>query len=240
VSELRIRSEAVREEAWAQAFLPPQVDADDRFGDAPEGDFAPFLSACTRALAGLFGVAVDVLPGRPGAVSAPRIAPELAGLLATVRMGGDPARPSPATGVAQVRYGRIIADTLDAVAARVWPVASRAAGYDLDISCGAVAGRAHVMAPAPLAVLAVPEALPGPRIDDLPLRMRVELASDMVLVASLLPLRAGCVLPISPVPDMPLIVGDHRIGRATITPLADGRQQATIVEINVVQMGARP
>ena len=240
MSELRIRSEAVREDDWAQAFLPPQVDADDRFGDTPEGDFAPFLAACTRTLAALFGAAVVVLPGRPGDASRPRIAAELAGLLATVRMGGDAARPTPASGVAQVRYGRIVADALDAVAARVWPPGSMVAGYDLDISCGAISGHAHVTAP-PLPAALPPRApQPGPCLDDLPLRLRVELASDMVLIASLLPLRPGCVLPIRPVPDMPLLAGDHRIGHVTVAPLPDGRQQATIAAIDVVQMEARP
>lgn len=238
MSDLRIRSEAASER-WVEAFLPPQVDASDRPRD-DEGDFAPFLTACARALGTLFGAPVEILPARPRDPAAPRIAAALAGLLAGVRMGGDATRPAMVGGIAQVRYARIIADTLDACAVRVWPAASTAAGYDLDISCGAVSGHAYVPAPPPVATLpaAVPE--PLPQRDDLPLRLRVELASDLVLVSSLLPLRAGCVLPISPRPEMPLIIGDHRIGRVTVVPHANGSQQASIVAIGVEHRGERP
>lgn len=239
MSDLRIRSEAASDR-WVEAFLPPQVGATGHASEGIEGDFGPFLTACTRALGALFGAAVEVLPARPRDPAAPRVAAELAGLLASVRMGGDATRPSLASGVAQVRYARIIADTLDGCAARVWPAVASVAGYDLDISCGAVNGHAHVPAPMPLAVAPVAVAAGGPRPGDLPLRLRVELASDMVLVSSLLPLRAGCVLPISPRPEMPLIVGDHRIGRVTVVPHANGSQQASIVAIGVEHLGGRP
>ena len=238
MNDLRIRSEAGRAEGWAQAFLPPQASAEDRFGDHDEADFAPFLQGCGTSLALLFGAPVTVLPGRAVADSPP-VSAELAGLLATVRMGGDPLRPASAGGVALARYAGVIAAALDAVAVRLWPVESRAPGYDLDIGCGATSGHAHVAPPPPVIRPHVSPA-PGPQLHDLPLRLRVELASDMVLIASLLPLRAGIVLPINPVPEMPLIVGDHRIGRATVAPLADGRQQATIVAITVAQMEGRP
>ncbi len=46
-------------------------------------------------------------------------------------------------------------------------------------------------------------------------------------------------LPINPVPDMPLIIGEHRIGRATVMALPDGRQQATIVAMGVAPAGGR-
>ncbi len=238
MSDLRIRSEAVRD-VWPQAFLPPQVRAEDRFGDAGDADFAPFLAAAARSLTALFGVAVSVVPGRPPAEPAARVAPALAGLLATVRMGGDPALPAAASGIALKRYAGVIADTVDAVAARAWPAMAAEIGYDLDVSCGTVTGHLHV--PPPLIPRPAPSPLlPGPQLDDLPLRLRVELASDMVSVTSLLPLRTGSVLPIAPVPDMPLIIGDHRIGRVSVAPLPDGRQQACITAIAVEHWGARP
>ncbi len=231
MSDLRIRSEALPDAVFPQPFLPPVASA---VGPGDDRDFAPLLAATARALTALFGAPVDVLPGRPAGEPGARIAPELAGLLATLRLGGDPARPQAVGGVALVRYARAIGEVLDSVAARVWPVASPLAGFDLDIACGPINGHAHVTAPPPLAA-----APPGPRpcLADLPLRIRVEIAGDMASVASLLPLVAGSVLPITPVAEMPLIVGDHRIGRATVTPLPDGRQSASIVAVAVQAIG---
>ena len=248
MSDLRIRSEAIPEAAWPQAFLPPQARVEDRFDDSDdEGDFRAFMAAAARGLKALFGVAIDVAPGRPPpaepGAARPGVAPELAALLATLRMGGDPARPQAAGGVAMARYARMIGAALDVAAARAWPAGCRSPGIDIDVSWGAVVGHAFVSAPP----LVVPEPLPieaepaaRPRLFDLPMRVRVELASDMTPVASLLPLRAGTILLITPVPEMPLLVGDHVIGRATVTPLPDGRQQASIVAIRVEQLGARP
>jgi flagellar motor switch/type III secretory pathway protein FliN len=247
VSDLRIRSEAVPDEVWPEQFLPRQARLPDAFDDDDDdGDFGPFLVAAGRALTQLFGVPVEVLPGRApadaGDAAALPVAAVLAGLLATLRLGGDPARGGAAggvSGVAMARYARAIAEALAGVAARVWPGDCRATGFDLDIACGAIAGHAHVAAP-PRVPKASPAALAGVRLLDLPMRVRVEIASDMTLVASLLPLQAGTVLPISPVPDMPLIIGDHRIGRATVAPQPDGRQLATIVAMGVELLEGRP
>lgn len=251
MSDLRIRSEAVPEAGWAQnawamPFLPPQARVDG-FDAMDDSDFAPLLLAAARSLSLVFGHPVEVLPGRPpraiGNDPVPRIAPVLAALLATIRLGGDITRPvaaSPA-GVATARHARAIADALDAVAARVWPIGCRLPGFDLDIACGVVAGHAHVPAPErPAEPPPVPVAALAARLFELPMRVRVELASDMALVATLLPLRAGTVLPIDPAPEMPLIVGDHCIGRATLASTADGRQLATIVGIGVEALGGRP
>ena len=73
----------------------------------------------------------------------------------------------------------------------------------------------------------------------LPMRLRVELAAEMRLVSSLLPLRAGQVIAIAPPLEMPLILGRHSIGRALVSPLPDGRQQAELVAISVEPMGDR-
>lgn len=247
MSELRIRSEAVTEELWPQAFLPPQARADAGIDAPDESDFGPFVGAAARALTQLFGAPVEVSPGRPprpeGGEPVPRIAPVLAAVLATLQLGGDMVRPlvpGSASGLTLARQARAIAAVLDGVADRWWPMGCRLAGYDLDVVCGANSGHGHVAAPAS-ALVAPPAAEPvaalATRVFDLPMRVRVELATGMALVASLLPLRAGTVLPIDPLPDMPLIVGDHRIGRATLTPLPDGRQQATIVAIGVESLG---
>ena len=155
MSDLRIRSEAFAEDIWPEQFLPRQARLPDAY-DEEDGDFGPFLLAATRALATLFGAEVEVLPGRPPVMpdggAPPRVAPALAGLLATLRLGGDPARPFDAglSGVALTRFARTIAETLDGVAVRVWPRECRLSGFDLDIACGAVSGHAHVPTPPPL------------------------------------------------------------------------------------------
>lgn len=70
----------------------------------------------------------------------------------------------------------------------------------------------------------------------MPMRLRVELASELTPVSALLPLRRGAVLPIAPTREMPLILGDHCVGHATLAPLPDGRQQATIVDVGVAAL----
>ena len=261
MSELRIRSEAVSEALWPQAFLPPQARIDDDLDSGDESDFGPLVSAAARALTRLFGVPVDVVPGlkprpqggeprpqggepRPqGGEPAPRVALVLAAVLATLQLGGDVGRgvlPGTASGLTLARQARAIAAALDGVADRFWPEGCRLAGCDLDVSCGAIAGHVHVAAPAS-AMVAPPAAEPvaalATRVFDMPMRIRIELATRMAMVASLLPLRAGTVLPIDPLPEMPIILGDHRIGHVTLTSLPDGRQQATIVAIRVESLG---
>lgn len=245
MSGLRIRSEAMPDPVWPLPFLPPQAAPaeDDTVADS---DFAAFLQVAARELSQLFGAAVEVLPGRPPkprpGEATPRIAAALAGLLATLRLGGDPARGFiSGGGVVTARQATAIAAVLDAVADRVWPTGAHEPGIDLDIACGSTSGHAFVPAPErPPAVVPVPVAALARRLFEMPVRVRVELASDMTLIAALLPLYAGRVLPIDPSPEMPLILGDHRIGRATLAPLADGRQQATIVAIDVEAIGGRP
>lgn len=239
MSDLRIRSEAF-EEVWAQPFLPPQAHVPGGLDDGDDGDFGPLLVALARALTTLFGLPVSVVPGRPpkpeGGEPPPRVAAILAGLLATLQLGGDPARPA-ATGTAARRQAQAIADALDAAAARAWPCVSLSPGFDVEVSCAGQAGHAHVVAP-PRAAAAPPQpvAALAVRAFDMPVRLRIELASEMTPVSTLLPLRAGTVLPIAPSREMPLILGDHCIGHATVAPTADGRQQATIVKIGVAAL----
>jgi hypothetical protein len=83
----------------------------------------------------------------------------------------------------------------------------------------------------------LPSAALHARVMAMPMRVRVEVASGMVPVARLLPLKTGTVLPIDPMPEMPLIMGDHRIGAVTLTPMPDGRQQAVVVAMGVEALG---
>lgn len=247
MSELRIRSEALSDADWSQPFVPPVArDAHDPFGD--DDDFGPLLAATGRRLSALFGLVVTARPGRlpksaDGGKPA-RIAPGLAGLLATLRFGGDPARAIEAGGVALARHATAIIAALDAVTAADWPATCALGEYTVEIACahgsGSIAGHAILVAPLrqlpppPQPILALRHEVLG-----LPMRIRVELAAEMRLIGSLLPLRAGQVLAITPPAEMPLILGRHCIGRAVVTPLPDGRQQAELVAIAIDQIGDR-
>ena len=244
MSDLRIRSEAAREEIWPESFLPPQAHLATVSGDN-DSDFGAFLATAGQALSLLFGLPVAVSPGRspvaPASEVVPRVAQALAGLLATVRLGGDPARVGGEVfgvvqgGVALTRYAGAIAAALDAAAVRAWPEDCRLAGLSVDVSWGAVTGHAYVPAPPMLPRAApVPVAALAVRVFDLPMRVRVEISSEMAAISALLPLRVGKVLPIGPVAEMPLVLGDHRVGRVSVAPMADGRQQATILAVGVV------
>jgi flagellar motor switch/type III secretory pathway protein FliN len=247
MSDLRIRSEAIPDADWAQPFLPPAAMTDDDGYD--DGvDFSPLLAAIGRALGRLFGLTVSVGPGRPPQRAdgrpGPRVDPQLVSLLATLRLGGDPARPAATGGSGLARYDAAIIAAIDAVSQTDWPPASTASRFDLEVRCsharGVVEGHALVLAP--------PRVAPPPRrpiaalrheIMTLPMRLRVELAAEMRMVGSLLPLRTGQVLAISPSAEMPLIVGRHRIGQVKVTAQPDGRQHAEIVAIGVEALGGR-
>jgi hypothetical protein len=250
VSELRIRSEAIPEEVWPEPFSPLPA-RDSSWEDAADHDFGPFVLGVTRALTALFGLPVVATPGRPPRPErdevVPRVAVALAAALATVQMGGDLSRPvepvsaeRSRTSLALARASRSIAQVVDGVAERLWPDACPASGFDLDIACGVAGGHVHVPAPANARVtppVVMPSAVVQARVMAMPMRVRVEVASSMVAVARLLPLCAGTVLPIDPVPEMPLIMGDHRIGAVTLTPMPDGRQQAVVVAMGVEALG---
>lgn len=235
----RIRSE-IGPALWPQAFVPGPAAA----AVPGEDDVTALLPAATRALAALFGRAVTVLPGRAEDSDAPAVAPALAGLLLTLRLGGDAARAggdaaAGNAGAALARYARAIAAALCDVAVAAWPPGCRAPELVLQVTCGPVAGLVRVPAPPLPAPEPASAVAPATGLYDLAMRVRVEIASDLAPVAGLLPLAAGIVLPISPVAEMPLIIGDHRIGRATVAALPDGRQAATIVAMAVAPLGGR-
>lgn len=245
MSDLRIRSETIGGGDWAQPFLPPASYRDSDVDD--DGvDFAPLLAALGQALTRLFGLTISVTPGRPQPRgeddTATRVDAALAGLLATLRMGGDPARANASGGTTQARYAAAIVAAIDAAAAAAWPQAGTAAQFDLELRCQHAGGVIEAQAvlvppprprpPAPAPVAALRHELLG-----LPLKVRVELAAEVRMIAGLLPLRNGQVLAIAPNAEMPMIVGRHRIGRVTVTAQPDGRQHAEIVAIDVAPLG---
>lgn len=251
MSDLRIRSEAMPDADWAQPFLPPAAKTeDDGYDDGV--DFSALLAVLGHGLGRLFGLVMAVGPGRPpvrdDGLANPRVAANLVGLLATLRLGGDPARSSPATGIGLARYETAIIAALDAAAATNWPAASTASRFDLEIRCSYVGSHASGVIEGHAVILAPVRAMPPPpqpiaalrrEVLTLPMRIRVELAAEVRMIASLLPLRAGQVLPINPSAEMPMILGQHCIGRVTVTAQPDGRQHAEIVAIGVDNLGGR-
>ena len=245
MSDLRIRSETVSDDDWGQPFLPPAAQGEgENYDDGV--DFAPLLSALDLALTRLFGLTVSVTPGRPQPRSEPdrhtRVDPALADLLATLRMGGDPARAGNAAGTVQLRYATAIVAAIDTVATSVWPRAGTTIQFDLDVRCqhakGVIEAQA-VLVPPPRPPPPVPRPIAALRQEllTLPLRVRIELAADVRMIASLLPLRGGQVLAITPNAEMAMIVGRHSIGRVNVTAQPDGRQVAEIVAIGVEPVG---
>jgi len=247
---LRISSEPGADPSLPQPFLPPAgrgLGAEDDFDE--DFDFGPLARAAGRALSQLFGVPVVATPGRAprsnDGVPPPRISTSIAGALATLQLGGDLDQPVEIVpgGLAIARQARAVAAVLDGLAERAWPEGCRAAGLDLDISVSTVVGHVRLIAPA--AALAEPPS-PAPvaalaaRLFALPMRLRVELSAAEVPVRALLPLRAGTVLAIDPRRHMALILGDHAIGQVTLTPTADGRQEAEIVSIALESLEGQP
>ena len=226
--------------------MPPASRSDD--DDSDDGvDFAPLLAVLDVALTRLFGLTVTVTPGRPQprgeADSVTRVDTVLAGLLETLRMGGDPGRGCTAAGTAQIRYASAICTAIDAVAMLSWPRASGAPQFDLELRCQHAGGaiEAHALLvppPRPPAPASPPIAALRHELLALPLKVRVELASEMRMIASLLPLRNGQILTISPNSEMAMVVGRHNIGRVTVTAQGDGRQLAQIVAIGVAPLEA--
>ena len=246
MSDLRIRSEAIADDAWAQPFLPPAAH-DDGDGYDDGVDYAPLLAMLDDGLTRLFGVAVTATPGRPrprGEMAiATRADPALVALLATLRMGGDPARAGTMAGAALTRYATAIAATIDAAAATAWPAASGAAQFDLELRCQLASGVIEaqaVLVPPPRPPPPVPRPIAALRHEllALPLKVRIELAAEFRMITSLLPIREGQVLSIMPNAELPMIVGRHSIGRVTVTAQPDGRQHAEIVAIGVAPLGA--
>lgn len=242
MSELRIRTEAPPAANFVDDWRPRSAQAPPDDGD--DTPFMPLMLAMEAELAGLFGLEVAAHPGRALPPGAPDVALELGALLATVRLGGDPTRPvTLMSGVTTQRHARQLADQLQAKAQALWPAGSRRAVLIIDVLVTVSPGNSvvgSVRLPAPPVPQPVLPAQPlGAAALDLPLRLPVRLASEMLPLHRLLPLQPGLVIAFNTCPEMPVMLGDHQIGIASLVPLPDGRQQASIIAIDLKPTGER-
>lgn len=240
MSELRIRTEAPPPPAFVDDWRPRSAAAPPDDGD--DTPFMPLILAIEAELAGLFGLAVAVHPGRGLPPGAPDVALELGALLATVRLGGDPNRPTTAiTGITTARHARQLGEQLQPLVLRLWPAESQRPALVIDVIVTLGAGQSVVgvvRLPAPDAPLPAQPVRPiGAAALGLPLRLPVRLASEMLPLSRLLPLQPGLVIPIHSHPEMPVMLGDHQVALASLVPLPDGRQQASLIRIDIKPQG---
>lgn len=242
MSELLIRSELPPSERPVENWQPRSAEAPPDDGD--DTPFEALMLALEDELTAIFGVDVTVHPGRALPPGAPDVSPELAALYVTIRLGGDPTRPvSGLGGVVTARHGRDLVARLLPLAHRLWPAGSRRSQLIIDVMArqsdsASAAGSIRLAAPPEPRPVAPAQPL-GAAALGLPLRLAVRLASEDMPLARLVPLTVGRVIPFHVEPEMPVVLGDHRIGVATLQPLADGRQQATILAINLAPLGER-
>jgi flagellar motor switch/type III secretory pathway protein FliN len=168
----------------------------------------------------------------------------LAALWLSLRLGGSMEAAQVGGGTAGSTWTRFRDQLLTAASAAVpeWP-------EDLDHLAVLVTVGSGSAAVEDVIVLRAPARVPAPllpadpalaeRLAGLPMRISVELASVEMSLHALLPLHQGQVLAIQPVREMRLRLGDHGIGSATLEPLPDGRQAATLLKIDVERVGER-
>lgn len=242
MSNLLIRTEAPPPDQFVDDWRPRSAQAPRDDGD--DSPFLPVLLALEAELTILLGLEAAVHPGRGLPPGAPDVALALGALLATIRLGGDPARPVPhLTGTTTARHARQIGDVLAPVAHRLWPPGSRRPALVVDVIVtlaggGSVVGSIRLPPPAEPVPLVPPRAL-GLAALDLPMRLAVRLADEEVPLARLLPLQPGLVIGFNICPDMPVLLGDHRLALAALSPLPDGRQQASITALDLKPEGER-
>jgi hypothetical protein len=242
MSALKIRTEAAPADQFVDDWRPRSAQAPRDDGD--DTPFEPLLLALEAALTGLFGLSTAVHPGRGIPPGGPDVALELGGLLATIRLGGDPARPLPIlSGITTARHASQLGAALLAHAHRLWPAGSRRPALVVDVIVsladgGNVVGSIRLPAPAEPVPLVPPRAI-GAAGFDLPLRLAVRLADEEVPLGRLLPLQQGLVITFNISPEMPVLLGDHRVALATLAPLLDGRQQASIIALDLIPCGER-
>lgn len=243
MSNLKIRTEAPPPDQFVDDWRPRSAQAPRDDGD--DTPFEPVLLALEAELARLFGLATAVHPGRGIPPGDPDVALTLGGLLATIRLGGDPARPLPIlSGITTARHARQLGEVLLPVAHRLWPAGSRRPALVVDVIVslsdgGSVVGSIRLAAPAEPAPLVPPRPIGAAGLE-LPLRLAVRLADEEVPLARLLPLQPGLVIAFNICPDMPVLLGDHRVALASLAPLPDGRQQASITVLDLSPDGERP
>lgn len=245
MTSLKIRTEAPPPDQFVDDWRPRSAQAPRDDGD--DTPFEPLLLALEAELTRLFGLATAVHPGRGLAPGAPDVALELGGLLATIRLGGDPVRPLPIlSGITTARHARQLGAALLPVAQRLWPAGSArpALVVDVIVSLGAdraggtVVGSIRLPAPAEPVPPEPPRPI-GAAAFDLPLRLAVRLADETLPLARLLPLQPGLIIGFNISPEMPVLLGDHRVAFATLAPLPDGRQQASIIALDLAPDGER-
>ena len=247
MSDLLIRTEAPPAASFVDSWRPRPAEAAPDDGD--DTPFEPLILAVEDELTRTLGVEVSVHPGRsrvgglpPGA---PDIAPELGALLATLRLGGDVARPvAQMSGVTTARHARLLGDQLLALAHRLWPAGRRRPSITLDVLVtigegASVVGSIRLAAP-PDPVPVQPAVPLGAAAFTLPMRLAVRIAEEEVPLARLLPLQPGLIIGFNACPDMPVRLGDSQVALASLAPLPDGRQQASITALALKSIGDRP
>lgn len=248
MSELRIRSEAFVDQPVVDSFLPPPV----RSGAHNPSDLAPLIQSAGDALSRLLGHPVQLVPATEDEAESikGKGGRRLAALFLTTRLGGDAARALVEPQGDQVMGGevleayhlRLLAELKASVQSpALWP-----RGVDDLAVTALVAGLEDglwLIPPLDRPTQEVRALPPHPRmvagLGDVPMRLRVELAATDMPLASLLPLRSGQVIPISPAADMALRLEGHGIGRVTLTARPDGRQDARLVTLDIEHPGER-
>lgn len=242
MSDLKIRTEAPPPDQFVDDWRPRSAQAPRDDGD--DTPFEPVLLALEAKITAMLGLATAVHPGRGIPPGGPDVALELGGLLATVRLGGDAARPLPIlTGITTARHARQLGEALLPVAHRLWPADSRRPALVVDVIVtladgGTVVGSIRLAAPAEPVPLVPPRPIGAAGLE-LPLRLAVRLADEEVPLGRLLPLRPGLVIGFNISPEMPVLLGDHRVALASLAPLPDGRQQASIIALDLTPDGER-
>ncbi|GGI92019.1 hypothetical protein GCM10007973_30290 [Polymorphobacter multimanifer] len=241
MSELRIRSEAAAEMLWPENFLPPQA-----VGSTSMADTAPLVLAVGAAIERLLRRPVSVLPANFDEVEAAQEGggQRLAALWLSLRLGGSMESAQISSGMVGATWARFRDQLLAAAAAAVpeWPDDLDQLAVLVTVGSGRGAVEDVIVMKAP--AREKPPCLPASpalaaQLAAMPMRITVELASADMSLHALLPLHAGQVLASQPVREMRLRLGDHGIGTATLEPLPDGRQVATLLNIDVERMGER-
>uniref|UniRef100_UPI0018CC3959 hypothetical protein n=1 Tax=Sandarakinorhabdus oryzae TaxID=2675220 RepID=UPI0018CC3959 len=192
MSELLIRTEAPPPTAQVDTWRPRPAEAPPDDGD--DAPFEPLILAIEDELTRTLGVEVSVHPGRGLPPGAPDIAPELGALLATLRLGGDLARPvAQVSGVTTARHASLLGEQLQGLAHRLWPAGRRRPHITLDVLVTvapetspetSVVGSIRLAAP-PDPVPVQPPVPLGAGLFDLPARLAVRLAEEAVPLARL-------------------------------------------------------
>jgi len=242
MSDLLIRTEAPAQDNFVDDWRPRPAEAAPDDGD--DTPFEPLILAIEDELTRTLGVEVSVHPGRGLPSAAPDIAPELGGLLATLRLGGEISRPlAQISGVVTARHARALGDQLLGLAHRLWPAERRRPSITLDVLVtigegASVVGSIRLAAPAD--PVPVQPAVPlGAALFTLPMRLAVRIAEEEVPLARLLPLQPGLIIGFNACPDMPVRLGDSQVALASLAPLPDSRQQASITALALKPIGDR-